>query len=76
MQEAKERWGEAEILTGIEDDNGDLYRKLLEAQNDRNQHIIEREPKRRDTKSCLSKKASKQKRKNKRAARRKARKAA
>ena len=76
MQEAKERWGEAEILTGVEDDNGELYRKLLEAQNDRNQHIIEREPKRRDTQSCLSKKASKQKRKNKRAARRKNRKAA
>ena len=76
MQIAKERWGEAEILTGAEDDNGELYRKLLEAQNDRNQHIIEREPKHRDTKSCLSTKARKMKMKNKRAARRKNRKAA
>ena len=75
MQIAKERWGEAEILDGAED-NGELYRKLLDSHNDREQLIIEREPKLRDTKKCLSTKAAKQKRKNKRAARRKSRKAA
>ena len=69
MQEAKERWGEAEILTGAEDDNGESHRKLLTAQTDRNQHVIEREPKFRDTKKCVSNKKRKAKRKNQRRAR-------
>ena len=70
MQEAQQRWGKAEILTGAEDDNGELHRKLLAAQTDRNQHVIEREPKFRDTKKAVCSRKRKAKRKQQRRTRR------